>query len=812
MLNLFAMKKIWTFFFLVMLCSVSTELMAQDNQNFYAKIMHSAEETKAQLHWPSAGEKATYEITVTNMNSKSSFRYTAADNKLMLHFLDVPGAYQWKVTPQNVEYNTKIYDQYYTLNTNYSEGGIKVSPQLFSILKDWKGKEYHRTSLESFVQERGQKTVSSSEIASFIQKFYKGNPPSKRGGEDDDEGSESDCLCEMVTSYSDANDFNNPGFPALDTIPCQGCNEDDGGLCNHWDRNVEKYAAGIAKDLLLNMSGRLNEGNKESFTMDTLGRTSFIDVNFLCERSACCGTAIDYDIFYQSQLELTGGFENNGNIHMEGYDITSVFLIHEDNQVEILGAPLALAGYLTDSTVTTTNWEDVLRDAFEIVTSLLPDTIFATVDPDTLDIDFEEFQLTIVGDTILGNALDIITGVYNIITGNNFIRFTDNEGSHTDEQVWAGTLQLEPNQSKRFLLRSVSQLLFKDVWGKKDICPFGKFWLDATLNSAYSMAFVMDAGGEDPDPTDDLYCCFDDYAEYYTHSFISPSNATRMLSIAGAAIGRQPSFEDQWVDLFTGEQIPFQTGGLLLSTPQGSMTAGNDCCKGDDIDLAFNVVEIECIESGGGDTPDYPDEPASEKAGPGPSGPSYDCTRIKGVIEIEDCPSSNTHTLQIWAYDADNPVPYLVVNLPANLELCFYEFEFDVRPGHVYFVSHSVNNGCLTETQNIQLDIPAGGKGGLSTQPQLSKQQIRPFEATQSLHLFPNPSKGQFTLEFTGMIKEGNVQFEVLSMQGQLLKSFTLAADGPSHQLQVEGLAPGIYVGVLKDGLNPPVSTRIVIK
>jgi hypothetical protein len=806
------MKKIWTFFFLVMLCAVSTDLTAQDNKDFYADVIRSADETMAQLHWPSAGEKVTYEVVLTNMNTKASTRYTALENTLAVHFLDVPALYQWRVSPQNVEYNTKIFDQYYSFSTTFSGGGIKVSPQLFSVLKGWKGQEYHRTSLESFVRERAQKTVAPTEVESFIQKFYKGNPPSKRGGgDDDDQSSESDCLCELITSYSDANDSGNPGFPVIDTLSCQGCNENDPWGCNHWDRNVEKYAAGIAKDLLLNMSGRLNEGNKESYTMDTLGRTSFVDVEFLCERSACCGTEIDYDIFYQSQLELTGGFKNNGNIHIEGYDITSVFLVHEDNQVEILGAPLALAGYLTDSTTTTTNWEDVLRDAFEIVTSILPDTIFATVDTDTLDIDFEEFQLTIQADTILGNALDIITGIYDIITGNNFIRFTDNQGSHIDEQLWAGTLQLEPNQTKRFLLRSVSQLLYKDVWGKRDVCPAGKFWLDAALNSAYSMAFVMDKGGEDPDPTDDLFCCFDDYAEYYTHSFISPSNATRMLSIAGAAIGRQPSFEDPWVDLQSGEQIPFQTGGLLLNTPQGSLTATNDCCRGDAINLAFNVVEIECVEKGG-DGPTTPDDPVLAKAGPGPSGPSYDCSRVKGVIQIEDCPSSNDHTLQIWAYDADNPVPYLVLTLPANLELCFYEFEFDVQPGHVYFVRHSVNNGCLTESANIQIDIPAGGAGGLNTQPQLSKEQVRPFTATQSLHLFPNPSNGQFTLEFSGMIQKGNVQFEVLSMQGQLLKTFTLAADVPSHQLQVDNLAPGIYVGVLKDGLNPPVSTRIVIK
>lgn len=804
------MKKIWTFFFLVMLCLISTDLMAQDNKDFYSKIIYSTNETMAQLHWPAAGEKVTYEVMVANVRTKNTTRYTATENSLTLHFLDVPGSYQWKVTPQNIEYNTKVYDPYQSFSTSFAGGGISVSPQLFSVLDEWKGQEYHRTTLESFVRERGQKTVASSEMESFIQKFYNGNPPSKRGG-GEDEGSESDCLCELVTSYSDANDFNNPGFPVIDTLPCQGCNENDSWGCNHWDRNVEKYVAGIAKDLLLNMSGRLNDGNKESYTMDTLGRTSFVDVNFLCERSACCGTEIDYDILYQSQLELTGGYKNNGNIHIEGYDITSVFLIHEDNQVEILGAPLALAGYLTDSTTTTTNWEDVLRDAFEIVTSILPDTIFATVDPDTLDIDFEEFELTIQADTILGNALDIITGVYNIITGNNFIRFTDNEGSHTDERIWAGTLQLDPNQSKRFLLRSVSQLLFKDVWGKQDICPWGRFWLDAALNSAYSMAFVMDKGGEDPDPTDDLFCCFDDYAEYYTHSFISPSNQTDMLSFAGAAIGRQPSFDDPWVDLFTGEQIPAQTGGLLLSMPQGSLTANNDCCRGDEINLAFNIVEIECIESGG-DNPDSPDEPVLAKAGPGPNGPSYDCTRVKGTIEIVDCPSSNDHTLQIWGYDADNQVPYLVLTLPTDLELCTYEFEFDVRPGQIYFVSHKVNNGCLTEVKNVQLDIPAGGKGGLNTIPQLSKEQIRPFSPTQSLHLFPNPSTGQFTLEFSGMIQKGEVQFEVLSMQGQLLKSFNLAADVPSHQLQVEGLAPGIYVGVLKDGLNPPVSTKIVIK
>lgn len=830
------MKKIVTFFFLGVLLVMSGSVAAQETKSndngFNAQVKRSAEGTYIELSWPAASEKAVYNITLYNLEGKTSQSYQTSLTGIKIFAIDEPATYEWTVIPEGIEYDRLVFGQPRQFKTGYFDGGIRVSTELFQVIDGWKGKDFHNSTLEDYIRNNARGKVSAEEIEKFIQEFYNGNPPSKRvTTRNEDDNNDSDCLCELVTAYSSANNPADPGTPIIDTLACNGCNANDPLWCNHWDRNVERYATGIAKDLFINFSGRLSESNRRSYSLDTLIRTSDLYVELVCETNDCCGTEVDYNLFYGSKLDLTGDYESKGNMHIQGYDMASAFLIHDENEVEILGEPMILGAYYSDSTQVLYNWEDAIEDAFGIITSILPDTVFATVSQDTsgLSVTLDSFDLTIVADTILGNAQNILVGVFNILTGNNFIRLIDEEGGNleTNEKTWFGTLMLEPNQSKRFLLRSVSNLEYKEVWGKKDVCPFGEFWLNASLQSAYSYAFLMDKGGEDPDPTYDLFCCFNDFAEYYTHSFIdeTPSGVEQengiadhtlesMLSIAAAFIGRQAvTFQGPWTDLFTGEEITANTGGILLTDQQKSLFRENDCCQGPDFNHGLNI-EIECVE--GGIIVVEEEEPVLSRFVPGPTGPSYSCNKVKGTVQILDCPSESDHIIEFFAIDLSTQTPYFLFMIPVETGLCEYEFEFNVYAGMSYFVRQRINNGCRTKTVSTPINIPDSGRSdgepGLNHQPTLKPDIERIRTANHNVHLYPNPTSGDFTLEFSGLAKKGNVQFDLLNLQGQKLKSFLLPADLPVHQLSVSGLAPGMYLGIIQDGVHPPISTTIVIK
>ncbi|MBI5916724.1 MAG: T9SS type A sorting domain-containing protein, partial [Bacteroidetes bacterium] len=81
---------------------------------------------------------------------------------------------------------------------------------------------------------------------------------------------------------------------------------------------------------------------------------------------------------------------------------------------------------------------------------------------------------------------------------------------------------------------------------------------------------------------------------------------------------------------------------------------------------------------------------------------------------------------------------------------------------------------------------------------------------TSAIRLFPNPTSGRLTLEFTGATpKAGTVQ--ILDLYGRQLISQALLPGEQSHSFSIAALSAGMYfVQVLEDGV--PVWTRKVVK
>ncbi|MBI5916461.1 MAG: T9SS type A sorting domain-containing protein [Bacteroidetes bacterium] len=94
--------------------------------------------------------------------------------------------------------------------------------------------------------------------------------------------------------------------------------------------------------------------------------------------------------------------------------------------------------------------------------------------------------------------------------------------------------------------------------------------------------------------------------------------------------------------------------------------------------------------------------------------------------------------------------------------------------------------------------------------------EVPPADATdnplqgQGIRLFPNPTTGDLTLEFTGATpKAGAVQ--IIDLYGRLLHSETLPPGGQTHPLSIASLSAGMYfVRVMDDGV--PVWMRRVVK
>ena len=84
------------------------------------------------------------------------------------------------------------------------------------------------------------------------------------------------------------------------------------------------------------------------------------------------------------------------------------------------------------------------------------------------------------------------------------------------------------------------------------------------------------------------------------------------------------------------------------------------------------------------------------------------------------------------------------------------------------------------------------------------------LDLENSIHLFPNPTSGTLTLEFTGAIpKSGAVQ--VFDIYGRLLGKEGLPIGQRTHQLSVEALPAGMYFVQITEG-GAPVWAEKVIK
>jgi len=131
-----------------------------------------------------------------------------------------------------------------------------------------------------------------------------------------------------------------------------------------------------------------------------------------------------------------------------------------------------------------------------------------------------------------------------------------------------------------------------------------------------------------------------------------------------------------------------------------------------------------------------------------------------------------------------------------------------------YFTSSSQMLGTLTLHVENPLDLP--GEASVVDLDNICIEAFGFVDATEqrqnemAIRLFPNPTTGELTLEFTSATPKAGV-VQILDLYGRQLISQALLPNEKAHSLSIAALSAGMYfVRVMEDGV--PGWTRKVVK